>query len=93
MITMTTNLDNGPNDPENEKFSVGIPRVRPIPPKAETSSKTKYDQWLVFTSIYDDRFYIPIRNTLNQGALASSIILVRSMMHMMKMPHTSHQIS
>lgn len=40
MITMTTSLDRGPNAPENEKFSVGIPSVSPIPPNADTSSNT-----------------------------------------------------
>ena len=40
MMTMTTSFDSGPKAPENEKFSVGIPNVKPIPPKAETSSNT-----------------------------------------------------
>lgn len=44
MMTITTSFDNGPKDPENEKFSVGIPRVSPIPPNAETNSKTRLSQ-------------------------------------------------
>lgn len=40
MMTIITNFESGLNAPENAKFSVGIPSVRPIPPKAETSSKT-----------------------------------------------------
>lgn len=41
MIIMTTTLDKGPNAPENPKFSVGMPSVRPIPPNADTSSNTR----------------------------------------------------
>lgn len=41
MMMMTTSFDNGPNAPENPKFSVGMPSVRPIPPNADTSSNTR----------------------------------------------------
>lgn len=33
-------LDRGLKAPLNEKFSVGIPSVNPMPPNAETISKT-----------------------------------------------------
>lgn len=43
MMMMTTSLERGPKAPEKEKFSVGMPSVRPIPPNADTSSKTNDD--------------------------------------------------
>ena len=88
---MTISFDKGPNAPENAKFSVGIPKVRPMPPKAETNSNTiTNDQ---SNSLLGDGFSSRIRKRLNHGALSSSIIFVRSMMQMRKIAQTSHQIS
>jgi len=40
MIMHTMSLDKGLRAPLNEKLSVGVPSVNPMPPNAETISKT-----------------------------------------------------
>ena len=96
-MMMTTNFESGLKAPENEKLSVGKPSDSPIPPNAETSSKTENVTRIVCEKTEDwggrNREYAPSRKMLNHGALSLSMSLVRSIMQMKKMPHTSHHIS
>lgn len=91
MITITISFERGPNAPENAKFSVGMPRVSPIPPKADTSSNT--DRTPVSNIAITGSRYSHMRKRLNHGALSSSMILVRSMIQIKNIPETSHHIS